>query len=120
MLNGVYFTPEDGGRLIATDGRRLAAAPARIKGRAFVLLNTAVLVISHPDFSTCDAPVQQPNDDDDEKGTHLQFRSGPQMFIAKTIEGHYPNYRNVIPSRLPESVTIPEPTARRSSRGDSL
>ncbi len=37
ILNGVYFTPEDGGRLIATDGRRLAGTPARVPSREFVL-----------------------------------------------------------------------------------
>lgn len=105
VLNGVHFTPEDGGMLIATDGRRLAGAPARVTGRAFVLPNSAVHVLVDPGFSTRDAAVLQADDD---KGTHLQFRSGPHTFIAKTIEGNYPNYRNVIPSHLPESVTIPE------------
>jgi DNA polymerase-3 subunit beta len=108
VLNGVHFTPEDGGMLIATDGRRLAGAPARVPGRSFTLPNTAVHVLVHPDFSTRDAAVQQADDDDGEKGTHIQFRSGPHTLIAKTIEGHYPNYRNVIPGYLPQSVTIPE------------
>lgn len=105
VLNGVHFTPDDGGILIATDGRRLAGAPARVPSRAFVLPNTAVHVLVHPDFSTRDAAALQPDDD---KGTHIQFRSSPHTFIAKTIEGHYPNYRNVIPGYLPQSVTIPE------------
>jgi DNA polymerase III sliding clamp (beta) subunit (PCNA family) len=65
-------------------------------------------VLVHADFSTHDAAVLQTDDGDDDKGTHVQFRSGPHTLIAKTIEGHYPNYRNVIPSHLPESVTIPE------------
>jgi DNA polymerase-3 subunit beta len=105
VLNGVHFTPEDGGMLIATDGKRLAGAPARVPGRSFTLPNPAVHALVHPDFSTRDAVLLQTGDD---KGTHIQFRSGPHTFIAKTIEGHYPNYRNVIPSYLPESVTIPE------------
>jgi DNA polymerase III sliding clamp (beta) subunit (PCNA family) len=108
VLNGVHFTPEDGGMLIATDGRRMAGAPARVPGRSFTLPTTAVHVLVHTDFSTRDAAVQQADDDDDDKGTHLQFRSGPHTFIAKTIEGHYPNYQNVIPGYLPESVTVAE------------
>jgi DNA polymerase-3 subunit beta len=114
VLNGVHFTPEDGGMLIATDGRRLAGAPACVPGHAFVLPNSAVHVLVHPDFSTRDAAVLQPDDDEDDeddeddKATHIQFRSGPHMLVAKTIEGQYPHYRNVIPSHLQQSVTIPE------------
>jgi DNA polymerase-3 subunit beta len=108
VLNGVHFTPEDGGKLIATDGRRLAGAPARVPGRAFTLPTTAAHVLVHPDFTTRDAAVLQPDDEENDKGTHIQFRSGPHTFIANTIEGHYPNYRNAIPSYMPEFVTIPE------------
>jgi DNA polymerase III sliding clamp (beta) subunit (PCNA family) len=108
ILNGVHFTPEEGGMLIATDGRRLAGAPARVLSRKFVLPTAALNVLAHPDFTTRDAAVQQPDDGDDDKGTHLQFRSGPHTLIAKTIEGRYPGYRHVIPSHLPESVTVPE------------
>ena len=105
ILNGVYFTPEENGMLIATDGRRLAGAPARVPDREFVLPTAAVHVLVHPDFSTRDAAVMQATQEDD---AHIQFRSGPHTLIAKTIEGHYPNYRNVIPSYMPQSVTIPE------------
>ena len=108
VLNGVHFTPEDGGMLIATDGRRLAGAPARVPGRSFTLPSSAAHVLVHPDFSTRDAAVLQTDDGDDDKGTHIQFRSGPHTLIVKTIEGHYPNYRNVIPGYLPQSVTISE------------
>lgn len=108
VLNGVHFTPEDGGLLIATDGRRLAGAPARVPSREFVLPTAAVHVLAHPDFSTRDAAVQQADDDEDDKGTHVQFRTGPHTLIAKTVEGRYPGYRHVIPSHLPESVTVPE------------
>jgi DNA polymerase-3 subunit beta len=105
VLNGVHFTPEDGGLLIATDGKRLAGAPARVPGRSFTLPTTAAHVLVHPDFSTRDAAVLQADKTED---AHIQFRSGPHTLIAKSIEGHYPNYRNVIPSYMPQSVTIPE------------
>jgi DNA polymerase-3 subunit beta len=105
VLNGVKFTQEDGGMLIATDGRRMAGAPARVPARDFILPTSAVHVLCHPDFSARDAAVMQPTKEDD---AHVQFRSGPHTLIAKMIEGHYPNHRNVIPGYLPESVTIPE------------
>lgn len=105
LLNGVLFSPEDGGCLIATDGRRLAGAPARVPARAFVLPNAAVHVLGHPDFTTRDAAILQ---EDDVSGEHVQFRSGPHTLIAKRIDGSYPNYRQVIPPPIRESVTIPE------------
>ena len=33
VINGVLFSPDDGGTLIVTDGRQLAGAPARVTGR---------------------------------------------------------------------------------------
>ena len=45
---------------------------------------------------------------DETDDSHIQFRSGPHTLIAKTIAGHYPNYRNVIPSYTPHSVTLLE------------
>lgn len=105
VLNGVHFTPEEGGMLIATDGRRLAGAPARVPSREFVLPTAAVHVLGYSDFGSRDAAVLQADKTED---LHIQFRSGPHTLIAKTIEGHYPGYQQVIPSYLPESVTIPE------------
>jgi len=43
VLNGVLFTPEDGGRLVATDGRRLASAPAEVPPIPFILPNQTVI-----------------------------------------------------------------------------
>ena len=105
FLNGVHFTPEEGGMLIATDGRRLAGAPARVPSREFVLPTAAVHVLGYSDFGSRDAAVLQADKTED---LHIQFRSGPHTLIAKTIEGHYPGYQHVIPSHLLESVTIPE------------
>ncbi len=51
VLNGVLFSANDGGTLIATDGRLLAGAPARFAGREFILPSTAVHVLGHPDFT---------------------------------------------------------------------
>jgi hypothetical protein len=37
VINGVLFSPDNGGTLIATNGRQLAGAPARVTGREFIL-----------------------------------------------------------------------------------
>ena len=51
ILNGVLFTPEDGGRLVATDGRRLACCPATVPAQSFVLPLAACHILGHPDFT---------------------------------------------------------------------
>ncbi|MEY3898116.1 MAG: hypothetical protein RLZZ214_3637 [Verrucomicrobiota bacterium] len=40
--------------------------------------------------------------------TASSARNRARTFIVKNLESHYPNYGNVLPSDLPESVTIPE------------
>jgi DNA polymerase-3 subunit beta len=105
ILNGVLFSPDDGGVLVATDGRRLAGAPVRFSGREFILPSAAAHVLGFTDFTARDAAIQQP---DAGKGPHIQFRSGPHTLIAKTIEGVYPNYRQVIPREFLTDATILE------------
>ena len=105
VLNGVLFSPDDGGILIATDGRRLAGAPARFAGREFILPCAAVHVLGLPDFAGRDASIQQPEEG---KEPHIQFRSGPHTLIARAIEGQYPNYRQVIPSEFVADATVPD------------
>ena len=105
VLNGVLFSPDHGGILIATDGKRLAGAPARFAGLEFILPSAAVHVLGFADFTARDATIQQP---DKGTGPHVQFRSGPHTLIARTIEGSYPNYRQVIPDEFLADATIPE------------
>jgi DNA polymerase III subunit beta len=45
ILNGVLFTPEDGGQVVATDGRRLACCPADVPAQAFILPNGACHIL---------------------------------------------------------------------------
>jgi len=109
VFNGVLFSPNDGGTLIATNERVLAVAPARFAGREFILPNAAVKVLGFPDFAARDAAIMQPEvSDKDADKPHVQFRSGPHTLIARTIEGDYPNYRKVIPHEFLADATIPE------------
>jgi len=106
VLNGVLFSPDDGGTLIATNGRLLAGTPARVTGREFILPNAAVHVLGFPDFTGHDAAIQQP--DAGTTNAHVQIRSGPHTLIARTIEGNYPNYKQVIPREFVAEATIPD------------
>ena len=105
ILNGVLFSPEDGGVLVATDGHHLACAPARVPDCQFVLPNAAVHMLGHPDFVSHDFEILWP---DDPVVSHIQIRSGLHTLIANTINGNYPDYRTVIPDCFPASATIPE------------
>ena len=63
----------------------------------------------YPDFTTRDAAILQPEvSDQDADKPHVQFRSGPHTLIARTIEGTYPNYRQVIPHEFLADATIPK------------
>lgn len=103
VLNGVLFTPDDGGRLIATDGRRLASAPAEVPSTPFILPNQTVSVLAHPDFTRSDAHIRLQK----VIGTEwIAIRSGNHILMSKIIEGNYPNYRQVIPYPSPNLVTF--------------
>lgn len=105
VLNCVCLTPQEGGMAVATDGRRLAAAPARTVDRDLLLPTTAVHVLAHEDFTSRDAAIMV---SDGENACHVQFRSSPHTFIARLIDGHYPSYQQVVPSYVPESATLQE------------
>ena len=105
VLNGVLFTPEENGLLVATDGRRLAAAPVRFTGQKFILPNPAAHVLVHSDFATRDATIRQ---SEDGKSPYAEFRSGPHTLIAREIEGSFPNYWQVVPTEFLAEATIPE------------
>ena len=105
ILNGVFFTPEGGGMLIATDGKRLAGAPATVPERNLILPTPAVKVLAHRDFLAGDVTLTLP---DDEEKHLVAFRAGDHVLISRAIEGSYPNYRQVIPREQAHSVTIPE------------
>lgn len=62
ILNGVLFSPDDGGLLVATDDRRLAGASVRFSGREFILPSAAAHALLHPDFAARDATIRQSED----------------------------------------------------------
>ncbi len=106
ILNGVLFTPEDGGQLVATDGRRLACCPAVVPPQPFILPSLAVTVLRQPAFSSDLVTITRLEAKDPEL-QRVAFRCGHHLLIAKTITGTYPNYRQVIPAGSSEYVVIP-------------
>ena len=103
LLNGVLFNPEEGGHLIATNGRLLANTPAVVPSQKFILPNAAAHVLAHPDFTGREVEVTLPRNPDDLRAA---FRSGNHLLITTIIAGDYPNFREAIPADVPELVTI--------------
>jgi DNA polymerase III sliding clamp (beta) subunit (PCNA family) len=108
ILNGVFFTPDDGGLLVATDGRRLAGSPATVPAAgSFILPNGAVHVLGHPDFRKRPATVTLTETESGGGEEQLvSFRSEDHLVISKTLPGTYPNWKQVVPRDMVSSLTI--------------
>jgi DNA polymerase III subunit beta len=106
ILNGVLFTPEDGGRLVATDGKRLACCPAIVSAQSFVLPLAACHILGHPDFTAGLAAVTWIDHKEEEK-RHVAIRCGRHLLVSKPLVGNYPNYKQVIPAYADQMAVIP-------------
>jgi DNA polymerase III sliding clamp (beta) subunit (PCNA family) len=106
ILNGVLFTPEDGGRLVATDGRRLACCPATVPSQSFVLPVAACHILGHPDFTAGPATITWIDHKDPEK-RQVVIQCGRLQLVSKPLVGSYPNYKQVIPAYAEQMAVIP-------------
>ena len=106
ILNGVFFTPEDGGQLVATNGKLLAVSPAEVPPEAFELPNLAAHILEQPAFAS-DLVTFTWLDAKDPEVRRVVFRCGRHLLVATTLTGNYPNYRQVIPTHARELVVIP-------------
>jgi DNA polymerase-3 subunit beta len=71
-----------------------------------VLPNLAVSILAHPGF-TSDLATLTWIDSPDPEIQRVAFRCGRQLLIAKTLVGHYPDFRQVIPREARELAVIP-------------
>lgn len=106
ILNGVFFTPEDGGQLVATDGKRLACCPATVPSQSFVLPVAACHILGHPDFMSDIATISWIDNTEPEK-RHVAIQCGRHLLVSKPLVGSYPNYKQVIPAHAQELAVIP-------------
>lgn len=106
ILNGVFFTPEDGGRLVATDGKRLACCPANVPPQAFVLPSSACHILGHPDFTADLATITWIENKEPEK-RRVAIQCGRHQLVSTPLIGSYPNYRQVIPASANQMAVIP-------------
>ncbi|MEI8344635.1 MAG: DNA polymerase III subunit beta, partial [Candidatus Omnitrophota bacterium] len=105
VLNGILFGFKDKAlRLVATDGRRLAVMDEQVPDSSN--LKKEVIVPAKT--------IQELNrnlaDDGDAvfyfKENQLQISLGQTNISSRLIEGEYPNYEQVIPKKIKESVEL--------------
>ncbi len=120
VLNGIFFSFKgDKLTLVATDGRRLALAEVNdleippSQEREFIVRTKAI------------SELMRALKDDGEVVIRLaqnmvQFDCGPTTLISKLVEGNYPNYVQVIPTKVNERVTVERETLLNAVRRVSL
>jgi DNA polymerase-3 subunit beta len=120
VLNGIFFSfKADKLTLVATDGRRLALAEindleiAPSQEREFIVRTKAI------------QELMRALKDDGEVVIRLaqnlvQFDCGPTTIISKLVEGNYPNYVQVIPTKVNERVTVERESLLNAVRRVSL
>ena len=107
ILNGVYFTPEDGGMLVATDGRRLAGAPASVPTTgSFILPKGAVHILGHPDFRKCPATLTLTPNKVDNEGPLVCIHSENHLLFSPTFAIRGQN-RLISPFRRAAALDFP-------------
>ncbi len=120
VLNGVFFSFKgDRLTLVATDGRRLALAEISdldipsSRERDFIVPTKAITELQRilPDEGEVLLQLVQ---------NQVQFLSGSDILITKLVEGNYPNYTQVIPSKVNERVTIEREALQNAVRRVSL
>lgn len=113
VLNGVFFTPEDGGLLVATDGRKLTGIPATVPTSAeFVLPTAAVRVLGHRQFLREASTVTVSGKGDEQV---VCFHTKNAILISETLTGRFPKWRQVVPPESLASATLTE-SDRKSLR----
>lgn len=118
-LNGVYWS-SDGGELelVATDGRRLALARAKVKGNGkasgILPLRTAAQISQF-----AEEPLSVVVG---ERAVELKTASGSPEFtlVSRLMEGQYPSYRSVIPKDYPNVALAKAPELLTAFRRAAL
>jgi DNA polymerase-3 subunit beta len=115
VLNGVLFSlKEKKLRLVATDGRRIAMVDIELQVSS---THEADMIVPTKAIMELQSLLT------DEGDVKVSFGSGKiafdlnnTSFVSKLIEGNYPNYRQSIPTRTKERVTLQRETFLNSLR----
>jgi len=106
-LNGILFAVKgETLRLVATDGRRLALAKGKVKNRAAI---TAEPIIPTKAMDLLDKLMLDPDEKVkiDVGETQVVAQTAAGLLCTRLVEGHFPNYDEVIPKDCDKTLTIP-------------
>ena len=119
VLNGIYTCFQDGKlTLVATDGRRLALFENELE-----FPESQQVCINLPSRAVSEVHrLLGENGNVQVRVTSNQasFNFGDTLLVTKLIDGTYPNYRQVIPSRYNERITLPAQDLNEAVRRVSL
>jgi DNA polymerase-3 subunit beta len=120
VLNGIFFSFKgDKLTLVATDGRRLALAEVNdleippSQERDFIVRTKAITELMRALKDDGEVVIRLAQN-------MVQFDCGPTTLISKLVEGNYPNYVQVIPTKVNERVTVERETLLNAVRRVSL
>lgn len=120
VLNGIFFSFKgDKLTLVATDGRRLALAEVidleipSSQEREFIVRTKAIHELMRALRDDGDVTIRLAQN-------MVQFDCGPTTLISKLVEGNYPNYVQVIPTKVNERVTVEREALLNAVRRVSL
>lgn len=119
VLNGIYTCFQDGKlTLVATDGRRLALFENELEFPesqqvCIDVPSRAVAEVHRLLGEAGDVMVRITSN-------QASFDFGDTLLVTKLIDGNYPNYRQVIPSRYNERITMPAQDLSETVRRVSL
>ena len=120
VLNGIFFSFKgDKLTLVATDGRRLALAEVndleipKSQERDFIVRTKAIQELMRALNDEGDVIIRLAQN-------LVQFECGPTTLISKLVEGNYPNYVQVIPTKVNERVTVEREALLNAVRRVSL
>jgi len=119
-FNGILFSLKgEVLRLVATDGHRLALAKGKAKNKAGL---EAAPIIPTKAMDLLDKLMDDPKE-------KVQIEVGENQIIAQTaagtvcsrlVEGHFPDYEEVIPKDCDKTMTIPGPRLHSAIRRAAL
>jgi DNA polymerase III subunit beta len=120
VLNGIFFSFKgDKLTLVATDGRRLALAELndleipQSQERDFIVRTKAITELMRVLKDDGDVIIRLVQN-------LVQFECGTTTLISKLVDGNYPNYLQVIPTKVNERITVERETLLNAVRRVSL